>query len=48
MGIPATGKSVECQAMDFVQFADGIATAHWGVTDMVAMLTQLGAMPEPG
>ena len=48
MGIPATGKFVEFQAMDFVQFADGIATAHWGVTDMVAMLTQLGVMPEPG
>ena len=48
MGIPATGRAVEFQAMDLVQFADGAATAHWGVTDMVAMLTQLGVMPEPG
>jgi steroid delta-isomerase-like uncharacterized protein len=48
MGIPATGKAVEVQAMDLVQFADGKGTAHWGVTDMVALLTQLGTMPEPG
>ena len=48
MGIPATGKSIEIQAVDFIQFAGGIATAHWGVTDMAAMLTQLGVMPEPG
>jgi steroid delta-isomerase-like uncharacterized protein len=48
MGIPAGGRSVDFQAMDLVRFGDGIATAHWGVTDMVTMLTQLGAMPEPG
>jgi predicted ester cyclase len=48
MGIPAGGRSVDFQAMDLVRLADGVATAHWGVTDMVAMLTQLGAMPEPG
>jgi steroid delta-isomerase-like uncharacterized protein len=48
MGIPATGKSIEVQAVDFVRFADGIATAHWGVTDMAAMLTQLGVLPEQG
>lgn len=46
-GVPATGKSVTFQAMDLVQFADGVATAHWGVTDMAALLTQLGVMPEP-
>jgi steroid delta-isomerase-like uncharacterized protein len=48
MGIPAGGRSVDVRAMDLVRFANGVATAHWGVTDMVAMLTQLGAMPEPG
>jgi steroid delta-isomerase-like uncharacterized protein len=48
MGIPGTGRAVEFVAMDFVQFADGAATAHWGASDMVTMLTQLGVMPEPG
>jgi predicted ester cyclase len=48
MGIPASGRTVEIQAIDIVQFTDGIATAHWGVTDMAGMLMQLGAIPEPG
>src|SRR6266508_3762570 len=44
MGIPASGRSVDFLGMDFVRFANGVATAHWGVTDTVMMLTQLGAM----
>jgi predicted ester cyclase len=47
MGIPATGERVEFQVIDVVRFDRGLATAHWGLTDMVALLTQLGAMPEP-
>lgn len=48
IGIPATGKSVQVAAMDFISCKDGKMTAHWGVGDMVAMLQQLGVMPEPG
>jgi steroid delta-isomerase-like uncharacterized protein len=48
MGIPATGRSVEVDAMDFVSFRDGRGTAHWGLSDMVSLLQQLGAMPPPG
>jgi steroid delta-isomerase-like uncharacterized protein len=49
MGIPAGGRSVDFQAMDLIRFANGIGTAHWGVTDTAAMLTQLGAIePPPG
>ena len=48
MGVPATGRSVEIVAMDFVSFRDGQATAHWGVGDMVLLLQQLGVMPPPG
>jgi steroid delta-isomerase-like uncharacterized protein len=48
MGVAATGKPIEVQAIDIVTFADGKGTAHWGVFDAMAMLTQLGAMPEPG
>jgi steroid delta-isomerase-like uncharacterized protein len=47
MGIPATGKQIEVQAIDIVSFADGKATAHWGVSDMMALMMQLGAMPAP-
>ncbi|MGE5273125.1 MAG: ester cyclase [Verrucomicrobiota bacterium] len=48
MGIPATGRSVEVAAMDFVSFREGKATAHWGISDMVSLLRQLGVMPPPG
>ena len=34
MGMPATGKSVDFQAVDIVRFNDeGVAAEHWGVTD---------------
>ena len=48
MGIPATGRSVEIDVMDFVSYRDGKGTAHWGVNDMVSLLQQLGVMPPPG
>jgi predicted ester cyclase len=48
MGIPATGRSVEVDVMDFVSYRDGKGTAHWGVSDMVSLLQQLGVMPPPG
>ncbi len=46
MGMPATGKSVDVQAIDIVRFGDdGLAVEHWGVTDMMAMMQQLGVVP---
>jgi steroid delta-isomerase-like uncharacterized protein len=48
MGIPADGRAVDFDAMDMIQFADGVATAHWGVSDSVTLMQQLGVIPEPG
>jgi steroid delta-isomerase-like uncharacterized protein len=48
MGIPATNKKIEVKGIDIVRFANGKATDHWGVTDMMTMMQQLGAIPEPG
>jgi predicted ester cyclase len=48
MGVPATGRPVDVQLVDIVQFRDGVATAHWGVFDAMTMMQQLGAIPEPG
>jgi steroid delta-isomerase-like uncharacterized protein len=48
MGVAATGKPIEVQAIDIVTFADGKGTAHWGVFDAMAMMEQLDAMPEQG
>jgi steroid delta-isomerase-like uncharacterized protein len=47
MGVPATGKQITVPAVDIVQFRDGKATAHWGVTDGLTWMQQLGAIPEP-
>lgn len=47
MGMPATGKPIDIQAIDIVAVRDGKAYEHWGVTDNAAMMTQLGLMPAP-
>ena len=47
MGMPATGKSVDVQLIDIIRFGDdGLAHEHWGVFDALAMMQQLGAIPE--
>lgn len=44
MGIPATGNRVDFAFFDQLRFADGRAVEHWGVTDMMALMQQLGVM----
>ncbi len=47
LGMPATGKPVDFQAVDIVRFNDeGVAAEHWGVTDTMTMMQQLGVVPE--
>ena len=46
MEMPATGKTVDVQAIDIFRFADdGLVHEHWGVFDAMAMMQQLGALP---
>ena len=47
LGMAATGKSVDVQLIDITRFGDdGLAREHWGVFDALAMLQQLGAIPQ--
>ena len=47
MGMPATGKSFDVKLIDIMRFGnDGLAHEHWGVIDALAMMQQLGAVPE--
>ena len=47
LGIPATGKSVDVQIIDIVRFGDdGLGHEHWGVFDAMALMQQLGVIPE--
>ena len=48
MGMPPTGKSVDVQLIDIMQFNDaGMIDEHWGLVDTMSMMQQLGAIPEP-
>lgn len=45
MGIPPTGKRVQVSSMDIIRFEDGKAAEHWGETDIMGMMQQLGVVP---
>ena len=42
MGMEPTGKEIFVQVIDILRFADGRAVEHWGVTDQMSMMEQLG------
>jgi steroid delta-isomerase-like uncharacterized protein len=44
-GMPATGKSVEFSTTDIIRVEDGKVAEHWGTTDNLALMQQLGAIP---
>jgi predicted ester cyclase len=46
MGVAATDKSVEFESVDIIRVDDGKVTEHWGVTDVMSLMQQLGALPE--
>ena len=48
MGMPPTGKRVTYEFLDVCRFAGGKIVEHWGVTDSLAMMQQLGVIPAPG
>lgn len=43
-GIEATGKHISFDSMDEILFKDGLIHEHWGITDTVGLLAQLGAI----
>jgi steroid delta-isomerase-like uncharacterized protein len=47
MGIAPTHRKFSVQTIDIIEFRDGKAIAHWGVTDTAAMLEQLGVAGTP-
>jgi steroid delta-isomerase-like uncharacterized protein len=44
--LPATGKRFDIQVIDLIRFQDGKAVEHWGATDQVSLMQQLGALPQ--
>ena len=47
-GIPPTGKKIEIALFDRVRTSDGKAAEHWGLSDNLTLMIQLGVVPEPG
>ena len=47
MGLPPSGKSFSMGVIDIFRMAEGRIVEHWGLTDNMAMMQQLGAMPAP-
>ena len=46
MGVPPKGARVEIQLIDIMRFDDaGLVCEHWGVTDMLSLMQQLGVVP---
>lgn len=46
MGVAATGNTVEFESIDIIRVEDGRVAEHWGVTDVMSLMQQLGAVPE--
>ena len=48
MNVPATGKKIKVSVIDILRFEGDKAVEHWGITDNMALMSQIGAIPEPG
>ena len=47
-GAPPTGKTATAESIDVVEFDDrGKMTSHYGILDMMGVMTQLGLVPPP-
>jgi steroid delta-isomerase-like uncharacterized protein len=46
MGIPPTHKHIDIEALDIVRIVDGKAAEHWGATDRLGLMQQIGVIPQ--
>ncbi|MCE7042607.1 ester cyclase [Dyadobacter sp. CY312] len=44
-GVPATGKLIQAQAINFYHLSDGRFVKEYGQPDMLAIMAQIGAVP---
>jgi steroid delta-isomerase-like uncharacterized protein len=47
MGVPASDRSFEIEGMDMIRVEDGRCAEHWGVTDNMSLMQQIGGVPAP-
>ncbi len=46
MGVPPSNKSVEFEGVEIIRVEDGKIVEHWGLTDTMSLMQQIGAIPE--
>ncbi len=46
MGAPATGRRITCALIGIARVSGGKIVEHWGVTDELHMMQQMGLLPE--
>jgi steroid delta-isomerase-like uncharacterized protein len=44
LGIAATGRTIEIETVDVMRVVNGKITEHWGVANLLKMMTQLGVV----
>jgi steroid delta-isomerase-like uncharacterized protein len=47
MGLPPSGKPMSIGVIDIFRMDEGKLVEHWGLSDNMSMMEQLGAMPAP-
>jgi predicted ester cyclase len=47
MGVAATGRRCHWAAFGINRYADGKIKEHWGLPDLMGLMTQIGAIPPP-
>jgi len=45
MGVQPTGHRVEFEVIDIARFENGKGVEHWGVSDAMSLMHQIGAIP---
>jgi predicted ester cyclase len=48
LGIPGNGRAVDVQWISTYRLSNGMVVEHRAVMDMLGMLRQVGAIPNPG
>ena len=46
LGVAPTGRSIHFETVDAMRVRDGKITDHWGVANLLSLMTQLGAWPQ--
>ena len=48
LGVAPTGRAIHFETVDAMRVRDGKITDHWGVANLLSLMTQVGAWPSPG